>query len=349
MTTPWKTYVLLISACQFTFEAWLNIRQFHALKKIAVPRIVSENLDKHTVEKSHAYKREKTKLSLASGLWGQVINFLVIYFDGLPWLWDAMGQWLGGSGLFTPTDTSRSIAFAVGYLWFSNCVFLPVQLYDTFVIESTFGFNKQTPGLFLCDFLKIQALNAAILAPSLALFLAIVARTGDSFAFYVWLGMTVIQALIITLDPILFTPLFNTLRPITDDKLLPKVQALATKAGFPLNRLYVSDSSKRSAHSNAYFYGFPWQMQVVVQDTLLQKHSSDEITAVIAHEFGHWKSQHSAKSFLMQQVCFFLSFHDYTQILTLYRQIYYWSFFASPHLLVAPTCTALLAFSPSGL
>lgn len=104
-----------------------------------------------------------------------------------------------------------------------------------------------------------------------------------------------------TLDPVLFTPLFNSLRPLADDKLLPKVQALAATVGFPLRRVYVSDNSKRSAHSNAYFYGFPWQMQVVVQDTLLHKASADEITAVIAHELGHWKYQHSSKLFLIQQ------------------------------------------------
>lgn len=310
MAITWKTCVLLISSCHFIFESWLTIRQIHALKQATVPGILAGKLDKETVAKSHAYKQAKAKLGLARGLWGQLVNVCVIYFDALPWLWNSIGGVLDGSALAAATSTNRSIAFALSYLWFTNCVYLPVQAYDTFVVEAAFGFNRQTPGLFWRDFVKIQALNSAVLAPSLALFLAIVRKTGDNFALYVWLGAAAIQALIVTLDPVLFTPLFNSLRPLADDDdghLLAKVRALAGKVGFPLRCVYVSDSSRRSAHSNAYFYGFPWQMQIVVQDTLLQMISTDEITAVIAHELGHWKSQHSAKVFLIQQVyCHYL-------------------------------------------
>ncbi|OAA36190.1 CaaX prenyl protease Ste24 [Beauveria brongniartii RCEF 3172] len=261
---PWKALVLLISLCHFVFESWLTLRQLRILARPpSVPSVLADKLDRDTVTNSQSYKHAKAKLSLATGLWGQLINVAIIYLDALPWLWDAVG----GLTPALASNTSRSIVFTLCYMWFYNCAYLPCQVYSTFVVEAAFGFNRQTPGLFVRDFLKIQTLNSLLLAPSLALFLAIVARTGSNFALYVWLGAAGIQALIVTLNPVLFTPLFTSLRPLADDSLLPK-------------RVYVSDDSKRSAHSNAYFYGFPWQMQIVVQDTLLHKASADEITAV---------------------------------------------------------------------
>ncbi|EJP65756.1 peptidase family M48 [Beauveria bassiana ARSEF 2860] len=309
MTVPWKALVLLISFCHFVFESWLTLRQMRALRETKVPPLLADKLDQDTVTKSHSYKQAKARLSLARGLWGQFINAMIIYFDALPWLWNTTGSLLDGSTLAVATNTNRSILFALCYMWFSDCVYLPFRIYDTFVVEDVFGFNRQTPGLFFCDFIKIQALNSAILAPSLALFLEITARTGKHFALYVWLGAAAVQALVITLDPILFTPLFISLRPLSEEsRLVHQVQALAAKVGFPLHRMYVSDDSKRSAHSNAYFYGFPWQMQIVVQDTLFQKASTNEILAIITHELGHWKYQHSSKLFLIQQVNLFVIF-----------------------------------------
>lgn len=301
MTIPWKVFILVISFCHFAFESWLTLRQVAALQQATLPRLLVSELDGNTLRKSHAYKQAKARLSLVSGLWWLCVNGIMIYFDMLPWLWNSTGSVLERS-IPAATSTSRAVLFALCYMWLHSCIHLPTQVYDTFVVEGTFGFNRQTPGLFLRDFIKIQVLNSIILASSVALFLAIVARTGDNFAFYVWLGAAGIQALLITLDPILFTPLFNSLRPLEDENLLPMVRSLAFKVGFPLHRMYVSDSSKRSAHSNAYFDGFPWQMQVVLQDTLLQKGSSNEIISIIAHELGHWKFQHSAKLFLLQQV-----------------------------------------------
>ncbi|OAA52992.1 CaaX prenyl protease Ste24 [Cordyceps fumosorosea ARSEF 2679] len=251
MTLPWKSLALFISLSHFVFVSCLTLRQLRALARPpAVPPVLADKLERDTATSSQSYKRAKAKLSLVTGLWGQLINVAIIYLDATPWLWDAVELRLpplpglrhlcGGGGVrLQPADT-RS---------------LPARLF-------------QDPD---------PQLPAA--RPVLALFLAIVARTGSNFALYIWLGAAGIQALIVTLDPVLFTPLFNSLRPLADDKLLPKVQALAATVGFPLRRVYVSDNSKRSAHSNAYFYGFPWQMQVVVQDTLLHKASADEITA----------------------------------------------------------------------
>ena len=52
------------------------------------------------------------------------------------------------------------------------------------------------------------------------------------------------------------------------------------------------DGSRRSAHSNAYFSGFGKSRRIALFDTLLEKHSNDEIVSVVAHEVGHYKKKH---------------------------------------------------------
>lgn len=107
----------------------------------------------------------------------------------------------------------------------------------------------------------------------------------------------------ITVYPILILPMFNKLDPLEPGKLKSEVEALAAKLKFPLKHLYVIDGSKRSAHSNAYFYGLPWAKHIVIYDTLISKSETEEVVAVLAHELGHWSLSHTTKLFGIAQVC----------------------------------------------
>lgn len=68
--------------------------------------------------------------------------------------------------------------------------------------------------------------------------------------------------------------------------LRTEIEELASSLKFPLTKLYQMDGSKRSAHSNAYMYGFFKNKRIVLFDTLLQQCSSKQVVAVLAHELG---------------------------------------------------------------
>lgn len=57
--------------------------------------------------------------------------------------------------------------------------------------------------------------------------------------------------------------------PLKDPELKSKIDALASRVSFPLTHVYVMDGSRRSAHSNAFFYGFFKNKRIVLFDTLL--------------------------------------------------------------------------------
>jgi STE24 endopeptidase len=91
----------------------------------------------------------------------------------------------------------------------------------------------------------------------------------------------------------LIVPLFNIQKPLEDGELRDNIQAFAEKAGFNLKDIYVIDGSKRSTKANAYFSGLGKKKRIVLYDTLIQDHTTDELVAVLAHEIGHYKKKHT--------------------------------------------------------
>ena len=183
---------------------------------------------------------------------------------------------------------------------------LPTSYYSTFVLEEKFGFNKQTLKLWFMDMTKGQALMVVFGAPLLSGFLAIIQKTGNSFFYYLFLFSVAVQVSAITIYPILILPLFNKLSPLQEGPLKMGVEGLAKRLEFPLKELYVIDGSKRSAHSNAYFYGLPWKKHIVIYDTLIEKSETEEVVAVLSHELGHWSLSHTTKLFGIAQVSLFI-------------------------------------------
>ena len=66
-------------------------------------------------------------------------------------------------------------------------------------------------------------------------------------------------------------PLFDKYTPVPEGDLRTAIEKLAKRIEFPLTKLLVVEGSKRSSHSNAYFYGFYKNKKIVLFDTLLSE------------------------------------------------------------------------------
>ena len=60
----------------------------------------------------------------------------------------------------------------------------------------------------------------------------------------------------------------------------------------PLTEVSVIDGSRRSTKANAFFAGFGKNKKIALYDTLIEKQSTAELVAVLAHEIGHFKKKH---------------------------------------------------------
>jgi STE24 endopeptidase len=199
-------------------------------------------------------------------------------------------------------EISHTLLFFFVFNLVTTVLSLPISYYSTFVLEEKFGFNKQTIQLWVSDMLKGQVLGILLGGPVIAAMLKIIEKTGNKFFYYLWLFSVFVQIFAITIYPIAILPLFNKLSPLEPGPLKSMVEDLAKKLKFPLHELYVIDGSKRSAHSNAYFYGLPWKKHIVIYDTLIDKTEPEEVVAVLSHELGHWSLSHTTKLFGIAQV-----------------------------------------------
>ncbi|KAI4865038.1 peptidase family M48-domain-containing protein [Hypoxylon rubiginosum] len=305
---PWKKLIIGFSVAQYCFEEFLSLRQYGVLKKTKPPQVLEKEVAQDVYDKSQEYGRAKAKFGFVKGLWGQVQNIAFIHYDVLPKLW----SWTGGFLRFLPDrfsgEISHSIVFVLTFILIQQALSLPANIYHTFVLEEKFGFNKQTPKLFITDMIKSNLLAFLFAPPILAGFLAIVKKTGTQFVTWLWLFTAVLQVFMITVYPIFILPLFNKLSPLEEGQLKTQTEALAKKLKFPLHELFVIDGSKRSAHSNAYFFGLPWKKHIVIYDTLIEKSKSEEVVAVLAHELGHWSLGHTTKLFGISQLNVFYIF-----------------------------------------
>jgi len=215
--------------------------------------------------------------------------------------------WFAG-GFAVLDDVVRGFglgAIASGLLFFGALVgakflfALPFRWYRTFVIEERFGFNKTTPKTFWLDVVKTLCLGALLGAPLLSGILWFLEAAGALAWVWCWLLVTTFMLVVQFVAPTWIMPLFNKFTPLDDGALRDAVVTYAKGVGFPLEGLFVIDGSRRSTKANAFFTGFGKRKRVALFDTLMEKQSTDELLAIIAHEIGHYRLGHIRKGMLI--------------------------------------------------
>lgn len=258
--------------------------------------------DEDQYAKSQAYTAAGTKFDILQSLIPLLI-LLAFWFSGG---FGALDTWARGLG-FGPTVTGL---IYIGVLYLASLVLgLPASLYETFVLEERFGFNKTTPATFVKDLLISLLLSAVIGVPLLAGLFWIFSNVPQAWL-WAWLFFAAFQLALTYFAPSLILPLFNKFNPMPEGELKDAIFACAKKCNFPLTELFIVDGSKRSAKSNAYFTGFGKKKRIALFDTLIESQSTDELVGVLAHEIGHFQCKHIVKRLvtmtLMSGVFFFL-------------------------------------------
>ncbi|CAH9093114.1 unnamed protein product [Cuscuta epithymum] len=313
MAFPYLESVVGFMICMYIFETYLDIRQHAALKLPTLPKPLVGVISQEKFEKAQAYSLDKSYWHFFQSYINMLMDTVILLFGILPWFWKKSGNALVFFGLNTENEILHTLSFLAGVTVWSQITELPFTLYSTFVIEARHGFNKQTVRLFIRDTIKSIILTIVIGPPIVAAIILIVQKGGPFLAIYLWGFMLVLSLVMMTLYPILIAPLFNKFTPLPDGELRGKIEDLASSLKFPLKKLFVVDGSTRSSHSNAYMYGFFKNKRIVLYDTLIQQCENDEeVVAVLAHELGHWKLNHTMYTFVAFQILTFLQFGGYT-------------------------------------
>jgi STE24 endopeptidase len=301
----------------FLLKIWLASRQVrHVVQhRDTVPAAFADRISLQAHQKAADYTVVKSRFGLLELAFGTAVLLGWTLLGGLDWLNQALVTRMG-PGMW------QQLALLGSFVVIGGIIDLPFTLYQTFVIEERFGFNKMTLTLWLGDLLKSSLIGTLIGLPIAALILWLMGAAGSLWWLYAWTFWMGFNLLLLVIYPTLIAPLFNKFKPLDDEALKTRVTALMQRCGFAAKGLFVMDGSKRSAHANAYFTGFGASKRVVFFDTLLKQLNPGEVDAVLAHELGHFKHKHIIKrivsmfamslagfallGYLSQQVWFYL-------------------------------------------
>ena len=280
-------YLLIILSAligEFLLRTLVRVLNLKALDP-GLPNEFQGYYDEEKYARSQEYTRVNTRFAFFTTSFDLIVILVFILFGGF----NFVDQIIRGFGLST---LPSGLAF-FGILFFaSDLISTPFSLYQNFVIEENFGFNKMTLKTFILDKLKGYLLTLALGGVFLTAILFFFEKTGEYGWLYAWGIIGLFMILIQPLFTSVIAPMFNKFTPLEKGELRTAIENYAQKVKFPLSRIDVMDGSKRSAKSNAYFSGFGKQKRIALFDTLLEKHSNDEMVAILAHEVGHYKKHH---------------------------------------------------------
>ncbi len=293
-------FALILS---YGLQFWLSARQksYVSSHRDQVPQAFQDKVPLAAHQKAADYTIEKNKLGdIDSGV-GMLFLLLLTLGGGISLVFDFWST-------FELSGMLSSLLAVASIFLLMTVVEIPFSLYQTFVIEDKYGFNKNTLPQFAKDQLISMGLTLGIGLPVLALILWVMDSVGNLWWLYAWAIILSFSLLMSWLFPTVIAPLFNKFTPMQEGSLKERIQNLLQRCGFNSQGIFIMDGSRRSGHGNAYFTGLGNNKRIVFFDTLVNSLDEEELEAVLAHELGHFKCKHVIKMLIASSVMTLISF-----------------------------------------
>ncbi len=289
--TAWFLFLLTL---MLLTQLWLGRRQIRYVRghRRRVPAAFRRRLPLSAHQKAADYTVALARFARVDAVVGAALLFVWTLGGGLELLDRA---WRAGGWDVLVTGTGFLLTMFV----VNSLVELPFEAWRAFAIERHFGFNRVGPRLFLADHVKQLLLLVLLGAPLAYAVLWIMQRAGAWWWLYAWLLWSGFSLFLVWAYPTLIAPLFNKFRPLKAGRFRTRIQELLQRTGFRSRGVFVIDSSRRTAHGNAYFTGFGRNKRIVFFDNLLASLREREVIAVLAHELGHFKRGHITQRLIL--------------------------------------------------
>ncbi len=292
--------LIIIVIAAYLLETLLDVLNQSTARNPLDPKI-SNLYDAKERERSIEYSAVKTRFAFLTSSFSTAIMILAL---GNGWF-AIVDKWVRER---FDNQIVISLAFIAVLSIISWWINLPFQLYAIFGIEARYGFNKTTPKTFVMDAIKSTILMTVIGGAILTAVLWLYQELGSNFWIYAWVLVSGFSLIMFMFGTTLILPLFNKLKPLEAGELRQEIEKYCASQGYSVGRLFVMDGSKRSTKANAFFSGLGRSKTIVLFDTLIEKLSTKEVMAVLAHEIGHYKLKHTLSMFIATNVQTFLTF-----------------------------------------
>ena len=168
-----------------------------------------------------------------------------------------------------------------------GAVTAPLSLYRGFVLPRRYGLLSQGLRGWLWDEAKAGALGLVMGVAALVLLYWLMAHFAQTWWLWAGLSLLLLTVVLTNLAPLVIVPLFYRLEPLGDATLGERLAGLARRAGTRVKGVFTIDMSSKGTTGNAALMGLGNTRRIVLGDTILDRYTTDEIEAIVAHELGH--------------------------------------------------------------
>jgi len=299
----WFVVIICLVIFNFLFSNILGYLN-HKNWKDEIPLELKNFYDIEKYKKAKLYAISKNKIGLLSSTTSFLFVSSLLVFDGYGFLDQLVNS--DSLNLFLPFEINSNFAksgmFFLILFVLNSLISIPFSYYNTFVIEEKYGFNKTSKATFFLDIVKSSILSILIGGILLLAALYMYDNINDGFWLWLWIGLSSLMIVLNMFYADLIVPIFNKLTPLNDGELRQKIEKYSKKVGYLLKNIYVIDGSKRSTKANAFFSGLGPRKTIALYDTLIEKHTENELVAVLAHEVGHFKKKHIFSGLIMSVI-----------------------------------------------
>ncbi|XP_016929009.2 CAAX prenyl protease 1 homolog [Drosophila suzukii] len=301
------------------WAVYLLLRDIHlAYKTNKVPSVISPYLPQELYDKMRVYKIHKGWLTIVNTLLTAVImGVLELYFGFYAWLYEmaaqcALGKWM-------EHEACVSVIFVLMlsvYFWVKN---VPAMIYEKCCIKSLQPRAKPSLCFRICHFVVDLILGAVVTIAVVVALVYMFIGLGPYAPLGLYLQSLILTVIILLLVPFLIDPFVGKRVPLENSNLRNQLEYLTRQVGFPMSQVRIIRVHDPNTGSNAFFYGCCCLKRIVIFDTLLLNRGKQDltqlspeelgrgltdpqVTAVVAHELGHWRNGHFYKAIMAFQV-----------------------------------------------
>lgn len=209
-----------------------------------------------------------------------------------------LDKWLHDSVHWTrPVPRLAAIYLIVTLLHFA--VSFSLSIYSGYFLEHRFGLSRQSLGRWFTQYGKRVGLTLSF-GLLIAIGLYTIIWTARSWWWLVAaIAFFVVSVVVGQLFPVVVLPLFQKSERLDNATLLQRFQQLATGTGLTIEGVYRLQVSLDTAKANAQLAGIGGTRRVLLDDTLLDTFTNDELAVIFAHEVGHHVHRHIPKMVVM--------------------------------------------------
>ena len=201
------------------------------------------------------------------------------------------------------------IIFILFLLIIQSIISFPFSFYSGYCVEHKYSLSNQTFFRWMWEEIKSSLISIVLSVPLLLLMLYILKNYENNW--WVWFGIIIFlfSVVIAKITPTFILPLFYKFKPINDEAIVERLNALCGKENISTKGIFSFNLSKETKKANAFFTGIGKSKSINLSDTLLEQFSIDEIETVFAHELGHNRHKHLWKGMIFNTVVLFLGLY----------------------------------------